>query len=139
MGSLSPTRLSSIIFSIAMMIKSTLAKVIKGRVSYRFHKIFKAKLNKKSEICIKAVENIDEFEQISLLTTCTTQLHIIGLPYIFWIFTKNFPKISLPPFYYPLFITFPGVLIYFCSLIINIIKKALYSNNNFIALVLLKD
>ena len=43
----------------------TLAKVIKGVVSYNFHKIFQAKLNKNEWNIYNAVE----IEQISLLTT----------------------------------------------------------------------
>ena len=51
------------------------------------------------------MENIDEFEQISLETTYTTKLNIIGLPYIFRILTKKNstpkpPSFYQTPFYY---------------------------------------
>ena len=60
-----------------------------------------------SKIYLCTEENIDEVEQISLLTPCTTKLHldIIRLPYLFWIFLENtFPKISNTPFINPLFL-----------------------------------
>ena len=55
---------------------------------------------------MNTAENIDEVEQIGLLSTCLENyIDIIGLPYIFLIFTKrNFWKfhtsLLLPPFYY---------------------------------------
>ena len=54
-----------------------------------------------SEISINTVENIDEVEQIILLTTLQNYIDIIGLPYIFWIFTKTIS----PKFHPPLLLT----------------------------------
>ena len=50
---------------------------------------------------MNTVENIDEVEQIILLTTCTTQLHRYHrLPYFFLDFhQKDFTEIPPPPFY----------------------------------------
>ena len=50
------------------------------------------------------VENIDEVEQISLLTNCTTKLHRyhrINPTFLFYLHQSKFWKIHLP------FITFP--------------------------------
>ena len=57
------------------------------------------------------VENINEVEQRSLLTTCTTKLHKyyrVNLHFLDFQ-QKKFPKIPLPPFLSP-FITFARVL-----------------------------
>ena len=55
------------------------------------------------------MENIDEVEQIILLTTCTSKLHrYIGLLYIFYIFSKKvFPKFH-PPILYPQTLLLPA-------------------------------
>ena len=56
-----------------------------------------------SEIFINTVENIDEVEQIILLTTCTTKLHRyyrVTLHFLDF-HQKNFPEIP-PPLLLPL-------------------------------------
>ena len=69
--------------------------------SYDFLKILQAKFNKNEWNIYDTGENIDEVEQKSLLTTCTTRLHsYLGLPYIFWIFTKKISKNSTHLLYY---------------------------------------
>ena len=55
-----------------------------------------------SEISLNTVENIGEVEQISLLTTCTTKLHIHYKVTLHYFLQKEIPKIPLP-FYYPPF------------------------------------
>ena len=63
-----------------------------------------------SEISINTVENIDEIDQIILLTTCTTKLHrYYRVTLHFLDFHQQvFPQISSPPF-----ITFARVHIKF--------------------------
>ena len=56
-----------------------------------------------SEISINKVENIDEIDQIILLTTCTTKLHRyyrVTLHFLDF-HQKYFPEIPHPSFYYP--------------------------------------
>ena len=67
-------------------------------VSYDFPKIFLAKL---SEISIITMEIIDEVQQISLRTTCTTKLHrYYRVNLHFLDFHQNiFPEIPLPLYY----------------------------------------
>ena len=59
----------------------TLMKVLKGGALTVVPK-FSGQVEQKWVKYLKAVENIDEYEQISLLITCATKLHIdiIGLP-----------------------------------------------------------
>ena len=62
-----------------------------------------------SEISINTEENINEVEQKSLLTTCTTTLlrYDKGYPTFFGFSPKRFSEISTLPFINPLpFITF---------------------------------
>ena len=58
-----------------------------------------------SEISINTVENIDEIDQIILLTTCATKLHRyyrVTLHFLDF-HQKNFPEIPPPPFINPPF------------------------------------
>ena len=66
------------------------------RISYDFPKIFRAKLNKRSEISINTVKNIYEVEQKSLLVTFTAKWHrYYGVSLHFLDFhRKDFPKIQ---------------------------------------------
>ena len=63
------------------------------------------------EISISTVENIDEVEQISLQTTCSTKLYrYYRVTLNFLVFTKkNFRKFHLQPLLNPPFITFARV------------------------------
>ena len=73
---------------------------------YDFPKIFQAKSwTKMSKMSINTVKQIDEVEQISLLTTCTIQnfIDIIRLSYSFLIFPEIISGNPLP------FITFARV------------------------------
>ena len=68
-------------------------------VSYDFPKIFRPILTKMSKISINTEVNIDEVEQKTLLTICTTKLHRyyrVTLHFLDF-HQKIFPKIT-PPF-----------------------------------------
>ena len=80
-------------------IRRTLVKVIKVVI---FLKCLGQSWTKKSEMSMKTVKNVDEFEQICLLTTCTTKLHSYNrVTTDFLDFQQKKSKNSTHPFYYP--------------------------------------
>ena len=89
----------------------TLAKIIKGGSLTVFQKFSRPNWTKMSEISINTLENIDEVDQIILLTTCTTKLHRyyrITLHFLDF-HQKIFSWNSTPLLLTPLFIAFTRV------------------------------
>ena len=87
-----------------------------------FPKFSRQICTKVNKISVNTEVNIDEVEQKTLLTICTTKLHICWVTLYYWIFTKKISKI-LPPFCYPPpFITFARVGVNF-NQIINLLHS----------------